>query len=863
MDTPQTFGQWLGNRRRGLDLTQNELAHRTGCARVTIKKLEADELRPSKQMADALMHHLDIPPGEREALIKFSRGGSNPFLFPPLLRNNLPFEISTFIGRERELAGVEKALSNSRLVTLTGVGGVGKTRISIEVGRELLHQFRHGVWFVEFAPVADPEALPGAALSIFKLSAQKGITALEFLQNYLRDKKMLLILDNCEHVIDSAARLAHAILRTAPGVKALATSREALNITGEVIWRVPSLSLPDLDNLPKKPEQLHQYESVQLFVERASLVSPFFEVNKENAPAVAQICFHLDGIPLAIELAAALAKTMTVEEINIHLDDRFRLLTGGSRVALPRQQTLRALIDWSYDLLSAPEKKLLQRISVFTGGWILDAAEQVCKDDEPGVGDVLSLLSNLVDKSLVAAEKRSGGTRYRILETIRQYALEKLLESGEEPLLRGKHLDYYLALTEGIEPQLKTPGQLEALRQLQMELDNIRAALGWSFSGDNLAAPEKGLRIACALGRFWELNFRFIAEGLSWYTKGLARFNGNDPAINLLRARSLCLAGSFASQFGDPASGRAQLEESISIYEHERSASKQDLVYARNALALTYIGEKNKPFEAYTLIEENAAIYRTLGNTSLWDLAESLRMLGWNYYWQSDLDLALARGQESLALFRQLGDHYNISDTIYLVGRILHVSEKFPDARAYYEECLSMNNGSGYKEYEILSIYALADLDRLTGDHPAARTGYMKALEYYRETSDRFAEGATTINLGKLALLEGQVEDAIALLRKGVSIVKEMRRFNWEAIGLAALADTYMAKGELVKAARWLGSAQEQSKNFNPLVLSDYCRIVDATRKLLDEKCFAQAWEEGRLIPLEQAVASALNDEPE
>jgi predicted ATPase/DNA-binding XRE family transcriptional regulator len=861
MDTPQSFGQWLRSRRRGLDLTQLELARRVGCAQVTVKKLEADELRPSRQLAEALIKQLEVAPEERDSFVKFARGASYPQSNSLAShKHNLPLELSSFIGRERELVTVKQLVMDSRLVTLTGAGGVGKTRLSILVGEELVSQFQDGVWFVEFALISNPGRVADTALSVFNLGEGKGKKALEILQEYLSTKKALIILDNCEHVIDAVANLALALLKVAPGIKVLATSREALNVQGEISWRVPSLSMPDVQKLPSHPSQLTQYEAVRLFIERASLVSPNFDVNKENAPAIAQICFQLDGIPLAIELAAARVKMMTVEQINNLLVDRFRLLTGGSRTALPRQQTLRALIDWSYDLLSEPEKILLRRISVFMGGWTLPAAEQVCSDEKITRNETLDLLTHLIDKSLVIADERAGETRYHILETVRQYAYQKLLENGEESALRERHLDHYREFVKEIEPKLKSSGQLDALYKLQAELDNVRAALGWSFSDAKLSAPEKGLSIACALSRFWELDFRFMAEGLAWYKKGLTLLSGNDPDVNLLRARSLCLAGNFTSQMGIPASGRALLEEGISIYKQEQSASKQELIYAFNAIALTYIAEGNKLSEAHSLIEENIAKYRELGAYSLWDLAESLRLLGWNYYWHQNYELALKRGQESLSLFRQLGDLYNISDTVYLIGQIAQVTREFAAARPYYEECLSLNEKKGYKEYAVISMYALADLNRLTGNYPAAKLGYTKALVYYKETCDRFAEGATLINLGRIALLENEIEDAMNTMRKGLFIIKELHRPKWEAIGLTSLADVYRAKGETRRAVQWLGAIQAQSKSFNPQVLANYRQIVDATKKSLDEKSFTEAWAEGCAMTLDQAVEAALQD---
>lgn len=358
-----------------------------------------------------------------------------PSEFPPLktldaFPNNLPLQLTSFIGRETQIAQVKKELDEHRLVTLTGSGGTGKTRLSLQVAADLLDAFPNGVWFVELAPLSDPDLIPQTILSAIGISEQKDRAALEVLQDYLQTRTTLLVLDNCEHLITRAAEVANAILTAAPKVKILASSREALGVQGELSWHVPSLSLPDPKKLPE-PEALTQYEAVRLFIDRAMLVNSYFTVTKDNAPAIAQICFRLDGIPLALELAAARVRMLSVDQISSRLDDRFRLLTGGARTALPRQQTLRATIDWSYDLLAENEQLLLRRLAVFAGGWTLELAEQTCSDETIDPYEVMDMLGKLVDKSLVAVYESVTGTRYRILETVRQYAREKLFESGE------------------------------------------------------------------------------------------------------------------------------------------------------------------------------------------------------------------------------------------------------------------------------------------------------------------------------------------------------------------------------------------------------------------------------------------------
>src|ERR1700752_3091500 len=352
--------------------------------------------------------------------------------------NNLPVQLTSFIGREQELAEEKQKLEGARLLTLIGPGGTGKTRLSLQLANDLLVSFRDGVWLIELAPITEPSLVLQAVAAVFGVREQPGMPLDSLVLNYLRDKHLLLILDNCEHLVETCAQLADQYLHHCPNLKILASSREALGINGETVYRVPSLVLPDQSK--DSPESLMGYESIQLFVDRASAASPAFNLTEKNAASVAQICYRLDGIPLAIELAAARARVFSPEQIASRLDDRFRLLTGGSRTALPRQQTLRALIDWSYDLLSRDEQTLLRRLSVFAGSWSFEAVEVICSDL-----DVLDLLTQLINKSLVVMEE-GDDTRYRLLETIRQYARDKLLEAGEGKEVRNKHLHYFLDL---------------------------------------------------------------------------------------------------------------------------------------------------------------------------------------------------------------------------------------------------------------------------------------------------------------------------------------------------------------------------------------------------------------------------------
>jgi predicted ATPase/class 3 adenylate cyclase len=409
--------------------------------------------------------------------------------------NNLPIQLTSFIGREREIAEIKGLLEQNRLVTLTGSGGVGKTRHSLQVAAEVLDTFSDGVWLVELAPESSPELVPQALASVLGVHEDQSRSLMTTLQDHLQAKTVLLLLDNCEHLLEACAQLADGLLHACPHLKILVSSREALGMAGEVSFLVPSLSLPDAQHLPSL-ERLTQYDSVRLFIERAVAVKSDFIVANHNAPAVAQICSRLDGIPLAIELAAARLKGLSAEQISERLDDRFRLLTGGNRTALPRQQTLRAMIEWSYDLLSEAERVLLRRLAVFVGDWTLEAAEAVCAEQGIETTEVMDLLLRLVDKSLIVSEERGGQAHYHMLETIRQFARDKLLESGEGAWLRLRHLEFFLKFAEQAEARLESAEPLIWLHQLGAEYENLQAALGWEIEAGR---EQPALRLSRAM----------------------------------------------------------------------------------------------------------------------------------------------------------------------------------------------------------------------------------------------------------------------------------------------------------------------------------------------------------------------------
>ena len=545
-----SFGEWLKRRRKGLGLTQGQLAAQIRCSTIALKKIEAEDRRPSPQMVECIAEVLTIPPHERISFLRFARGDwksapaaqseGSPWRVPGTTpRSNLPSPLTSFIGREKELKEISGLLSSCRLLTLTGPGGVGKTRLAIQTAHDATGKFSDGVFWVGLVGLSDGRLIPQEIAQSLQLRGTSGEPFMETLKTYLETKDVLLVIDNCEHLIRAFAEYAEQLLAACPKLKILATSIEALGLFNELIWQAPSLPLPEKHG-PLSLMDFRKFASIELFDERASTAQPGFALDEKNVSTVSQICRHLDGIPLAIELAAARVKVLSVDEIAARLDDCFSLLTAGSRTAIPRHQTLRATMDWSYELLTGPERTLFQRLSVFTGGFTLEAAEVVC-----GQGmlrkDILDLLGRLVDKSLVNVEigSETRGTRYRLLETIRQYAHERLLDANESEPLRDQHLRFFVRLVEYTQPLFQTTWRPEWLPRLEVEHDNLRTALEWACERD----VETARWLAGMLERFWFYSDH-LREAHTWY----ARILDSGDRATVTKGRALALFGQVASR---------------------------------------------------------------------------------------------------------------------------------------------------------------------------------------------------------------------------------------------------------------------------------------------------------------------------
>lgn len=619
-----------------------------------------------------------------------------------ILKSNLPVPITSFIGREREVEEVVRMVGKNRLVTLVGSGGVGKTRLSIQAANKLLHKFKDGVWWVDLVGLNDNALIPPAVAQVAGVREVPNQPLLHTLSEYFRTRQVLLVLDNCEHLILGCAQFADQLLSACSNLKILATSREGLGLTGEQIWSVPRLSLPDsLHTLPIN--SLMHYEGIRLFVERASAVRSDFHLTEQNAPFVAQVCQQLDGIPLAIELAAARVKVLSVEQIAARLEDRFNLLTSGSRTAFARHQTLRAAIDWSYDLLSAGEQVLFRRLAGFAGGWTLEAAQAVCSGDGIEPEEVLNLLTHLVDKSLLLMSEHQGTARFQMLETIREYALRKFSESVEAMQVRSQHLEFFMNFAEGIEPRLHGAEQAMWLQRLDVEHDNLRAALDWSLTGGNL---EAGMRLAGALWPFWDI-YGYHLEGRAWLDRILPQATGlaTTPSASA-RAKILYVAGHLRERQGDFERARSHYTDSLALY---RQLEEE----AQVAVVLRGLGEiaqdQGELTSAKDYYEQSLNVFRSLDDVKGTSVA--LNHLATLALLSSDYERAAVLSSESLGMERKRRDNRTTAIALTTLGFALCGMGELDQAVTPFNEALALQTTLTEKriaQYTLIGIALVA-----------------------------------------------------------------------------------------------------------------------------------------------------------
>jgi predicted ATPase/class 3 adenylate cyclase len=752
------------------------------------RDLVGDALPPGAAIRSLGMHRLKdlAEPAEVFQLMHPTLAAN----FPPLrsldaLANNLPVNTTRFIGREREVAAVRERVVAERLVTLTGTGGAGKTRLALQVAADLVDRFTDGVWLVEYGPVADPSMVAQTSAAVLSLREEPGREPLATLVDHVRARELLLLMDSCEHVVAACAQLANTLLRAAPRLHILATSREVLGISGETTWRVPSLSLPPKPPPPPPPETLDQYEAIGLFAERARAANTGFRITAQNASAVLEVCSRLDGIPLAIELAAARVRMLSVEQIAARLDDRFRLLTGGSRAALPRQQTLRALVGWSHALLQDTERVLFRRLSVFAGGWTLDAAEAVCAGDGLDAYDVLDLTIQLVDKSLIIADEQDGQERYRMLETIREYARECLAAAGEADAVRDLHLEFFLGLAERSLPADYDPAILAILGR---EQDNVRAALRRSIdSGDT----DRALRLSGGLWDYWSVR-GYYTEGRAWLSEVLA-MPDVQTTISESRARALQTAGHLANCQADYGHASAVLAESREVAEalHDDRTIAASLHLLGNTASGR--GELARASEYYAQARQ---LNRRAGSRGA-EILNLLQMADVALELE-DIDQARSLGLETVGASRERGQRWGIARGTYVLGRVALADRDLAGARRLLEQSLEIQVALPDQQGRIRSLSALARVARAMGDVETARQRYAESLRVARESFQlleiaRGLEGMAELDAETDFERALRLVGAAGALRKLIGAephAQELRRQN------AWLQPIYAARGE-------------------------------------------------------------------
>ncbi len=732
------------------------------------------------------------------------------------VNTNLPTQLTSFIGRENEIQAASQKLSGARLLTLIGPGGTGKTRLSLQLASEVISQYSDGVWLVELASIADAHLVPQALGAIFSLREQPGMPLNNMLIDFLRSKNMLLIFDNCEHLVETCAQLAEQILHNAPQVKILASSREALGIGGEAIFRVPSLSSPDPADVTR--EAVAGFESAQLFVDRARAANPIFELSDVNASSLAQICRRLDGIPLALELAAARISVFTVEQIATRLDDRFKLLTGGRRTALPRQQTLRALIDWSYDILSEGEKILLRRLSVFAGGWTFEAAEAI-----GGELDMLDLLSQLVNKSLVTVDESGSAARYRLLETIRQYARDRLLDAGETEKTRRAHLDYFLRFAEEAGPKMDTDELMKWIPKLEAEYDNFRAAFEWALDNDLDAA----LVFINYLSAFI---FRrsHNAEGIQWANESIAR----------------------AEKQGAPAdTDAAQRRE-------------QNYANALGNLVIMAYSQGDNPLAVQTSAK-CVPLLRKLGNERMLALVlgftVSARMFSGDFSPEN-----LGTMDEVIALSRRSGNNFSLGMALGLMAQVTALaSHDLVKAAEYDNESIRLVNESENNWGSLMAYFSSGRGAMFRRDFVTARERFEKCLPMFNEMGDVHRATMIHSEFAHMDRYEGKLDSAEAGYRKTIPVWQRIGHRAAIAHQLECFAFIAKAREQSERAATLFGAAEalrEKIKiTMTPPEQVAYDQEVADLKKNSNETEFTQAWNRGHGMSLDEAVKFALS----
>jgi predicted ATPase/DNA-binding CsgD family transcriptional regulator len=724
-----------------------------------------------------------------------------PLRLPTAASECLPLQLTSFVGRAAQIAELSRSVTENRLVTLTGAGGSGKTRLAVEVASEITGQFRDGAQYVDLAPITEPDLVPATAARTLGLPDVPGRSATDALLRFIADRQMLLVLDNCEHLLDATAALVAAVLGACPAVTVLATSREPIGMSGEVIWRVSSLSISD--------------EAVELFTDRARLVRPEFVITDDNAATVAEICQRLDGMPLAIELAAARVRALSVTDILTSLHDRFRLLTGGARSAVRRQQTLRASVDWSHALLTDVERVIFRRLAVFRNGFHLDAAEVVVADGYVQPHQVLDELTLLVDKSLVIAENTSSATRYRLLETVRQYALEKLGDSGESDAVRLRHRDYYTHLATLVDQSISA-GHPQHVAQADIEIDNLRGAFTWSCdTGDG----EGALHLACALQRLWWISGR-VQEALSWISAVLS--DPSQPPEDVTPATYAWAVVEFATLtavVGAP-QGMEDVERALAI---AREAGDVDLLI-RSLIACGSTAAFDAE-AARSYLDEAAGLARDAGDK--WFLSQILWWQAYVAIHDGDPRTAITAGEEGRDLANEIGDRFvSRMSRFWGIATAQFLRGELATATAQFRELMTEAEADHDFSTRVVCQAHLGHTLAWMGDPTAAQAAASAAMEAVSEFGG-LSEALCKAPLATAHLAAGEV--AAALTAGTIAAERFRAQGGLRMTTINPIPDILLAHGDMAAARRSADEAVSASVGCHLAVaLSSRARVARA-----------------------------------
>jgi predicted ATPase/DNA-binding XRE family transcriptional regulator len=829
-----------------MGLTQQQLAARINYSTVALKKIEAEERRPSAQIIQQLAEIFEIPQNEYKSFARFARGdwqavssgdtGDTPWHVSQIIHSsNLPISITSFIGREKERDEIIKLIGKNRLVTIAGVGGIGKTCLALQVGQKLRNDYPDGVWFIGLDSLSESTLVPQTVASAFDIrQGSSDQPLLERLIYSLHQRTTLLLLDNCEHLLDACAELITTLLINCPNLKVLVTSREILDLEGEATYYVPTLSIPEQGEISVPKTSNH--ESIQLFTERAGLVLSSFHLTADNIQATVNICRRLDGIPLAIEMAAARADILSVDEILRQLNHCFDLLVGKSRTVLPRHQTMRASMDWSWGLLGKAEQIFMRQLSVFAGGWTRDSAQAVCK------GNALDLTSALVKKSLIMVQhESSGGTRYRFHEIVHQYARERLVDSDEEENTRVRHLKYFLQLSEQAESALRGPAQIEWNAHLNNEHDNIRAALKWAETND----VEAGLYLSARLKRFWE-NFA-VREGARWLAEFLQKLESKHYPL----ARSKALFAQVLLSFW---AHDLKLANAAALESLDLSRACGDKIGEIDALcALAGVSDFKAPTEKVELYKQALVLSKSIRDP--WRQAYILSTLG-------GYTNILSQSERAAALYEKLGDlEYSSSVMLYLSMRH-RLDGNLPSAQKWLKKVLKVSHSLNNKSLKAAILHQSGCTALLEGDYKRAQDDLGEAQEIAQALGNRMLLLWTRVRLGYVVLQEGDLNEAHDIFAQTAREFQKDEMVMGIVFALEGMACLKASVERHLRAAYLIGWAdiiRQKLGDPRPFIEQvDVDKIISACIANMGEIAFSDAYDEGQKMSLDEAVAYAL-----